>query len=68
MVMNSGKMFNVVICMVSNSEESFYLGQWEIADKGQNNWVSRTRGLFEKIHIEYQVDGTLNVKELQGTI
>ena len=40
----------------------------EIADKGKNNWVSRTRGLLEKIHIEYQVDGTLNVQELQGTI
>ena len=39
-----------------------------IADKGKNNWVSRTRDLLEKIHIEYQVDGTLNVKELQGTI
>ena len=30
--------------------------------------MSRTRDLLEKIHIEYQVDGTLNVKELQGTI
>ena len=40
----------------------------EIADQGKNNWVSRTRDLLEKIHIEHQVDGTLSVKELQGTI
>ena len=40
----------------------------EIADKGKNNWVARTRDLLEKIHIEYQFDGTLNTKELQGNI
>ena len=33
----------------------------EIADKGKNNWVSRTRDLLEKIHIEYQLDGALKL-------
>ena len=42
----------------------------EIADKGKNNWVSRTRDLREKIHIEYQLNGALkfNIKELQGML
>lgn len=40
----------------------------EIADKGKTNWVSRTRDLLEKIHIEYQINGMLDIKELQGAI
>ena len=36
----------------------------EIADKGKTNWVSRTRDLLEKIHIEYQINGMLDIKEL----
>ena len=34
----------------------FFIWASEIADKGKNNWVARTRDLLVKIHIEYQID------------
>ena len=40
----------------------------EIADRGKTNWVTRTRNLIEKLHLEYQLDGALHVNEMKDVL
>ena len=40
----------------------------EIADRGKVNWVSRTRNLIEKLHIENQLEGALTVNKMKDVL